>query len=494
VVGRQHKLAVGWLAALTLATLLVFGLDLLVPIPIGASILYVPLLLLAARYGSSKLVWCTFSVSALLIFLAFLIVPRLPITDPIHFVIIRFVVVAICLVVARLATGVRRATLAYRVSAEAIFQSEREFRDLAENLPDVVTRFDRQLRHVYVNRTVQRYTGLPPEAFLGKDHVELKMRPDLIELWQSKIRAAFETGSEQLLEFTFPAQQGDRHFECRLVPEIAADGQVETVLGINRDTTEKIQAEEQAQSHLAQLAHVSRLSTIGSLVSEIAHEVNQPLHAIANYAQASSNELKKLDIDPKSNLAQWVKQISDQATRAAEIIRRSSRFVRKSPVRRSTVDINDLIRDCLQLENLELRAHRVKLRCDLAHSLPAITADGLQVQQVLVNILRNAIEAMADTPEAERRLWVRSENHDGSVQISIRDNGSGIDDKQAKKLFEPFFTTKAEGMGMGLAVSQAIVEAHAGRLWAEPNPDRGVTFYLTLPLSREEPSHEYCHV
>jgi C4-dicarboxylate-specific signal transduction histidine kinase len=130
----------------------------------------------------------------------------------------------------------------------------------------------------------------------------------------------------------------------------------------------------------------------------------------------------------------------------------------------------------------------------LAHSLPTVVADSIQVQQVLVNLLRNAIEAMEDTPEAERRLLVRSENLDGSVQISIRDNGSGINDEQAKKLFEPFFSTKAEGMGLGLAVSQAIVEAHAGRLWAEPNPDRGATFYLSLPLGIEEPSREYCHV
>jgi C4-dicarboxylate-specific signal transduction histidine kinase len=296
------------------------------------------------------------------------------------------------------------------------------------------------------------------------------------------------------LEFSFPAPQGLRHFECRLVPELAADGSVQTVLGINRDVSEILRAQEQAQAHLAQLAHVSRLSTIGSLVSEIAHEINQPLHAIANYAQASTNELNKLHLDRHSNLAQWLKQISDQATRAAEIIRRSSRFARKSPVRRSTVDVNELIRECLRLENLELRRHRVKLRCELEHTLPTVVADSIQVQQVLVNILRNAIEAMNDTPEAERRLLVRSESHDGAVQISIRDNGSGIGDEQAKKLFEPFFTTKTEGMGLGLAVSQAIVEAHAGRLWAEPNPDRGATFYLTLPLGKEEPSRDYCHV
>jgi two-component system sensor histidine kinase DctS/two-component system sensor kinase FixL len=322
----------------------------------------------------------------------------------------------------------------------------------------------------------------------------MKMPPELIELWQNKIQTCFETATKQLLEYSFPSAHGMVHFECRLVPEMAPNGTVETVLAINRDVTERIRAQEQTQTHLAQLAHVSRLSTIGSLVSEIAHEINQPLHAIVNYAQAGSNELKRLGIEPESDLAQWLKQISDQGTRAAEIIRRSSRFARRSPIRRSEVDVNELIQECLQLEKLELRAHRVQLHCELAHPLPGVTVDTIQVQQVLVNLLRNAIEAMADTPESERHLLVRSECENGSVQISIRDQGKGIDDQQSARLFEPFFTTKEEGLGMGLAVSQAIVEAHAGRLWAEPNPDRGVTFYLTLPLGKEEPIHEYCGI
>jgi two-component system, LuxR family, sensor kinase FixL len=493
-VGRQKQSVRARLGALTLAMLLVFGLDLFVPIPIGASILYIPLLLLAARISTARIVWIYCGASAMLVVVAMLIVPRWPIDNPVHIAVIRIVVAAICVVVTWLAINARQISITYRKSAEASFQSEREFRDLAENLPDVVARFDREMRHIYVNRAVQQYTGMPPESFLGKDHVELNMPPELVDLWQAKIQAAFETGKGQLLEFSFPEPGGVRHFECRLVPELAADGSVETVLGINRDITETVRAQERSEAHLAQLAHVSRLSTIGSLVSEIAHEVNQPLHAIANYAQACSAELNNLAIDRKSNLINWIKQIAEQAHRAAEIIRRSSRFARKGSVNRSKVDVNELIHECLRLNNFNLRAHHIKLRCDLAPSLPPIVADSIQVQQVLVNLLRNAIEAMSEIPEADRKLLVSSESIDGSLQISVRDNGIGISDEQAKRLFEPFFTTKEEGMGMGLPVSQAIVEAHSGRLWAEPNSDRGVTFFLTLPLAREELSHEYCHV
>jgi two-component system sensor kinase FixL len=482
-------------AALTPAMLLVFVIDLFVPWPIGVTVFYLPLLLLAASVADRKIMWICFASFVLLTLAPVFVATQSPNRPDISPLLLnRFGVVAAGLAICCFAASFMPLLAVARRSLASTVIDEREFRDLAENLPDVVARFDRQLRHVYVNRAVQRYTGKAPEVFLGKDHTELDMPPELVGLWQAKIREVFDTGKAQSFEYTYVAQQGPRHFECRLVPERVADGSVETVLGINRDLTETIRAQEQAQSHLEQLAHAGRLSTIGSLVSEISHEINQPLHAIANYARAGLNVLERTPDNSRPNLAIWLKQIADQAKRAAEIIRRSSRFARKKSARRSTVDINELIRDCLRLENFDLRAHRIKLRCELADGLPSLVADSIQIQQVLVNLIRNAIEAMNDNAEVDRRLLVRSESVDGCVQISIKDNGMGMGAEQTEKLFEPFFTTKEEGMGMGLAVSQAIVEAHSGKLWAEPNPDRGVTFYLTLPVGREEPNHEYARV
>jgi PAS domain S-box-containing protein len=371
-----------------------------------------------------------------------------------------------------------------RRSEEALRRSERDFRALAENLPDVVARYDRQLRHVYVNRAIERATGIPVEDFLGKTHAE-NVPDELVQQFHAAQREVLATAEPRILEFTFPAKDAPRHFECRLFPEFGPDGSVESILSISRDVTDRLKAQEQADQHLAQLAHVSRLSTIGELVSEIAHEINQPLHAIVNFAQASINVLEKLPADGRANLFGWLKQISEQANRAAEIIRRARRFVRKSSVNRSTIDVNEIVRDCLKLVNFDLRIHHVKLRCELASGLPSVLADGLQVQQVL------AVEAMAANPAENRRLSVRTIQADAEVRVSVRDNGRGIASDEAPRLFEPFFTTKAEGMGMGLAVSQSIVQAHSGRLWAEPNADRGVTFHFTLPVRKQEPSHVY---
>ena len=246
--------------------------------------------------------------------------------------------------------------------------------------------------------------------------------------------------------------------------------------------------------YLAESAHATRLSTTGGLVSEIAHEINQPLHAIVNFAQASINVLEKTPLNHRPNLFSWLRQISEQANRAAEIIRRAGRFARKVPVRRSTVDINALVRDCLNLLNFDLRRHHVTLQSEFGEGIPPLVADAVQIQQVIVNLVRNAVEAMLDNDTQDRRLIVRTLAIDDVVQISVCEQGTGVSTENSAKLFEPFFTTKPEGLGLGLAVCQSIVNAHFGRMWAEPNADRGTTFHLTLPMNQEEPQDVYCHV
>jgi PAS domain S-box-containing protein len=422
-VGRQDRKMRAPLAALTLATLLVFVLDLFVHLPIGAAILYLPVLLVAAWTRPPNQAWWLF-VGIFMLSLATVIARGVWVEDPTlaSSIAFRLGLIGVALLIIFIAMRFEQTADSARVSADANRLNAEEFRALAENIPDVVARFDRQLRHVYVNRAIIKYTGMPPEAFLGKDHVELNMPSDLVTIWQAKIRQVFDTAQAESFEYVFTGPPGSRHFECRLVPELAADGSVQTVLGINRDTTDTIRAQEQAQSLSAQLAHLSRLSTIGSLVSEIAHEINQPLHAITNYSEASLNVLENCNFDRKAQLSGWIRQILDQAKRAAEIIRRSSRFARKAPVRKSTVDINELVRECLRLVHFDLRAHRVRLRCDFGTSPSLIVADAIQVQQVIVNLLRNAIDAMSHIEESERRLVVRTVNLGVHVQISIRDN------------------------------------------------------------------------
>jgi PAS domain S-box-containing protein len=388
--------------------------------------------------------------------------------------------------------GVFRDITEKLVAEELLRRSEREFRNLAENLPDIVARFDRQLRHVYVNRAVQTLTGLPVENFIGKTNRDLEIPEHLVNLWDDSIRTVFQTAAPQAIEFAFEGYNGLRHFECRMMPESGPDGSVESVLAICRDVTDRIHAQEQSQLHLTELAHATRLSMIGGLVSEIAHEINQPLHAIANFSQAGINVLQKIPIEQRPNLFNWLKQISEQANRAAEIIRNAGRFVRKTPSRRSSLNINLLVRDSLLLINFDLRSHNVMLRCELDDSVPLILADTVQIQQVLMNLIRNAIEAVSDNSDDFRELLVRTTHSADGVQVSVHDNGTGLSAEQTEKLFEPFFTTKSDGTGLGLAVCQSIMQAHQGRLWAENNPVHGATFYFSLPAFKEEPHNVYC--
>jgi C4-dicarboxylate-specific signal transduction histidine kinase len=251
---------------------------------------------------------------------------------------------------------------------------------------------------------------------------------------------------------------------------------------------EKRRAEEQLQQRLAELAHVSRLATMGELVSELAHELNQPLYAISNFAWACLNLTRSSTVENLPELTVWLEQICEQSQRAGEIIRRVYGFVRKSPTQARFVDLRELVQDCTSLLQVNLRQQQVEISLDLAADVPPVSVDPVQIQQVLINLMNYAIDAMADLPKGERQLRVRLfRRANEEAEVQVMDCGCGAGEIDLEQLFEAFFTTKTEGMGMGLAISRSIVEAHGGRLWAERNQERGLTFRLALPLQPKEP-------
>ena len=231
----------------------------------------------------------------------------------------------------------------------------------------------------------------------------------------------------------------------------------------------------------SRLTHLTRVGVVGEMASSIAHEVNQPLTAVATYSQACRRMIAAGMLE-ETEVLEALDRISAEAMRAGDIVNRLKTLVRKHESKRAVVDVNDLIRDIERLASVDARLHDTTLRLELAPSLRPVLVDGIQVQQVVLNLIRNGIDAMEGVQTRQREVVVRSEPLEGGIQVGVSDNGCGISETLDSELFEPFFTTKKEGLGVGLSISRSIVESHGGRMWYVRNPSGGMTFYFTLPI------------
>jgi PAS domain S-box-containing protein len=262
--------------------------------------------------------------------------------------------------------------------------------------------------------------------------------------------------------------------------EKAESGDLEFV-GAVMDVTERKRAEEALHRTQAELAHVSRVTTLGELIASIAHETNQPLAAIVADASACLNWLAAADPDLEQ-VRDVLNAIVAEGHRAGDVIQRIRQLATKTDPGRAPLDINDVIRGVVPLIVAEVRHHRVSLRVELAPVLPSVLGDRVQVQQVIINLVINGIEAMAPVTDRTRELVICSRAPDGNqVLVTVEDSGVGIDAAKAARLFDAFFTTKPGGMGMGLSISRSIIQAHGGQLWATSNPAHGTTFHFSLP-------------
>jgi len=261
------------------------------------------------------------------------------------------------------------------------------------------------------------------------------------------------------------------------------DGRVQKYVGTIHDVTDRRRAEDEARVLQERLTHFSRLSTMGEMAAGLAHEINQPLSAIATYAQACQRLIRQPEPDIEDVIAA-LGQINSQALRAGEVIRRLRNFVKNREVKREPVNCARLLEDLRTLAETDARLHNIRLRLDCQEPLPTVYADPIQLQQVILNLVRNAIDAMVDAPEDRREVVLMTrEATDGEVEVTVADHGTGLAPEATEHLFNPFFTTKASGTGLGLAISRSIVRAHGGRLWHTPNDGCGVRFHFTLPVS-----------
>jgi signal transduction histidine kinase len=249
---------------------------------------------------------------------------------------------------------------------------------------------------------------------------------------------------------------------------------------LDRQRTAELRAKAALQSRDAEMAHLLRVSAMGEMAAQLAHELTQPLGAIANYAAGCRRRLEATPGQP-AELIGAVDRIGREALRAGEIIRRLRGFVRKAEPRRAPVDVNALVREVAELVDGEARERGVAIDLSLQPALPDVDADAVEIEQVLINLARNALEAMQESPGDTPTLTVATRLQDAAlVEVIVRDTGPGLANG-TEVIFEPFHTTKPNGLGMGLAISRTIVESHGGTLAALPNPIRGATFRFTLP-------------
>lgn len=376
-----------------------------------------------------------------------------------------------------------------RIAAEQALRDEHAFRQAMEDSMIIGIRArDLDGRTTYVNAAFCQMVGFSAEELIGR----LPPMP----YWDPEHLDRHETQSAQVLAGESPAHGFEsrlRHKQGRIVhtrvyatPLIDANGKHTGWISSVLDITEQKRLEALQRQQQTQLEETARLVTMGEMASTLAHELNQPLSAIASYNAGCLNLLRSGENDPQV-LVPTLEKIGQQSQRAGQIIRRVHDFIRKSEPRRAPCQIATVIEDSLGFIEADANKHHTRIECTLAPDLPVLSADRLMLEQVLLNLLKNGIEAMADTAPSLRLLTVTAKHLGDAIEVRICDRGQGFTDDIAGQLFTPFFTTKQEGMGMGLAICRSIIEFHHGRLWAEANPGSGSTFTFTLPISQLMP-------
>jgi C4-dicarboxylate-specific signal transduction histidine kinase len=272
-----------------------------------------------------------------------------------------------------------------------------------------------------------------------------------------------------------------RWFLIRDNPLRDEQGRVLRWYGTRTDIEDRKRAEEALHQVRAELAHVTRVTAVGEMTVSIAHEVNQPLAAVVTNAGAGLRWISGRSPDLEKARLAFGRIIKD-GNRAADAIARIRALVKKSSPQKDRLDINKTIREVILVADTEVRRNCISLQTQLSNDLPLILADRIQLQQVILNLIKNAVEAMSVASEGPRELLVSSgKDESKGVLVAVRDSGPGLDPEALAHLFDPFYTTKPEGMGMGLAISRSIIEAHGGRLWATSNRPHGAVFQFTLP-------------
>jgi len=334
----------------------------------------------------------------------------------------------------------------------------------------------------FVNRHWHEYSGLSVKQSVGSGW-EAAIHPADLKRHKEKWGASLANGEPFEDEVRYRRADGHyRWFLARAVPLRDQHGKILKWYGISTDIEDRKRAEEERERLRADLAHVNRVSMLGELAASVSHELKQPITAAMTDAKTCVRWLKRDQPSVEEATAAAMRIVND-GSRAAEIIERLRSLYKKDLPQRELVEVNEIIREMVELLRAEANQYAVSIRADLVANLPKITGDRVQLQQVFMNLILNAIEAMKETGGV---LTIKTQlDEDGQLLILVSDTGVGLPKEKTEQIFDAFFTTKPQGSGMGLSISRSIVESHGGRLWATANNGRGATFHFTLPTAAE---------
>jgi two-component system, LuxR family, sensor kinase FixL len=366
-------------------------------------------------------------------------------------------------------------------------ESELRLRSILDTVPDAIIVIDAQCIIQSFSPAAERLFGYAGAEVIGRN-VNLLMPAPYREAHDGYIERYLRTGERRIIGIgrvvTGRRKDGETFPMELQVGEFSFLG-TRYFTGFVRDLTERQEAERRIQDLQAELMHASRLSVMGQMASTMAHELNQPLTAVMNYLEAGGQLLSSGAAPPK-RVGEMMEKAIAQAQRAGDVIRRLRGFVSRGETERRVQNLNQLVEEASALALVGARQRGVRLSLELNQTLPPVLVDHVQIQQVVLNLVRNAVEAMDKVERRELTVGTRAIPEEGVAEITVADTGPGIAPEMADRLFQPFVTTKATGMGLGLSICREIVEAHQGRLTTAPAPAGGAVFRVTLPIADRE--------
>jgi len=381
----------------------------------------------------------------------------------------------------------RSARVAADESTRATIAREAHLQSILDTVPDAMVVIDMSGAIQSFSTAAERLFGYSSGEVIGKN-VSMLMPSPYREQHGGYIERYLRTGERRIIGIG-RVVVGERNDGSTFPMELSVgemkSGKERFFTGFIRDLTERQKSESRLQELQSELVHISRLTAMGEMASALAHELNQPLSAISNYLKGSRRLLESRADESSSMMRDALDKAAEQAVRAGQIIRRLRDFVARGETERRVENVKKLIEEASALALVGAKDQAIRVRFDFDPSVELVLADKIQIQQILLNLMRNSVEAMEGSERRDLRLSAVRDDND-MVQVSVADTGSGLAPEVVSQLFQPFVTTKQHGMGVGLSICRTIVESHGGKIWAEPNSDGGTVFHFTLRGVRRE--------